>query len=326
MRGSSRASGCRICGNTEGNQRHTAREMMHGRREAFDYIECVTCGCLQIAEVPGNLADYYDDNYYSLTPRLDAEFADPHLRAERGRSVRRLLTLPGLLASRVSHKDMRRPLWSLRRLGLSHDSRVLDVGCGVARLLYLLHLAGWRESLGIDPFLQNDIHYKSGPTVRRTILEEVEGRWDAIMFHHSFEHIPDPLATLKAVAARLTPQGTCLLRIPVADSRAWRIYGTDWVQLDAPRHLFLFTRASLDILARQAGLKVTAVDCDSYDFQFWGSEQYRQGIPLFSEGSYRWGSGAPIFPAEQIARWQQESERLNRTGEGDQAAFYLKLA
>lgn len=315
---------CGICRNRSGNRTHTAREMMYGRQDPFNYIECAVCGCLQISKIPRNLFDYYGETYYSLNSQLDAEFSDAALRQQRGMSAHRLLTLPRLLAARVQHADMRRPLWALRRLKLSTRSRVLDVGCGGGRLLYLLQMAGWRNLLGIDPFLESDILYNSDLTIRRATLDEVDGQWDSIMFHHSFEHVPDPLATLKSVAARLAPNGTGLLRIPVADSDAWRTYGTDWVQLDAPRHLFLFTRRSMDILAAQAGLKVVAVDYDSYDFQFWGSEQYRRGIPLFSEKSYCWGAGAPIFSAEQISVWQKKSKKLNDEGKGDQAAFYLK--
>jgi hypothetical protein len=96
------------------------------------------------------------------------------------------------------------------------------------------------------------------------------------------------------------------------------------VQLDAPRHLFLHTRRSLEIVAEQAGLYVDAVVHDSYELQFWGSEQYRRDIPLNSEGSYRWGAGAPIFSPEQIAAWREEAEMLNRQGRGDQAAVYLR--
>jgi len=86
------------------------------------------------------------------------------------------------------------------------------------------------------------------------------------------------------------------------------------------------SRPSLALLAADAGLQIEAVEHDSYAFQFWGSEQYRRDIPLTSEQSYRWGAGAPLFTAEQIAGWAAESERLNNEGRGDQAAVYLKRA
>lgn len=313
-----------MCGHRDGNHRHTAREMMFGRRDRFDYVECAGCGCLQIETIPHNLGDYYGPDYYSISGDLDQEFASKEKKRRHGLRARLLLSLPDLLAKRVRFADMRRPLWSLRRALPSRRGRILDVGCGAGRLLYLLSLAGWRRGYGVDPFLPEDLCYANGLKVQRGSLDEVEGGWDLIMFHHSFEHVPDPLASLRAAAQRLTRTGTCVLRIPVADCEAWRRYGADWVQLDAPRHLHLFTRKSIEILAAQAGLRVVGVAHDSYEIQFWGSEQYRRDIPLFAEGSFRWGNGAPIFSPAQIKQWQQESERLNRAGAGDQAVFYLK--
>ena len=59
---------CAICGNAEGNRSHAVREMMLGTGEQFEYLECGRCGCLQIADPPGDLARYYPQGYYSLQP------------------------------------------------------------------------------------------------------------------------------------------------------------------------------------------------------------------------------------------------------------------
>jgi hypothetical protein len=56
---------CRICGNFDDNKIYTAREMMFGFRDEFDYIECSKCGCVQIVEIPKNINKYYPPNYYS---------------------------------------------------------------------------------------------------------------------------------------------------------------------------------------------------------------------------------------------------------------------
>jgi hypothetical protein len=62
---------CRICGNSEGNTTIVVREMMFGSRDPFDYLVCAVCGCIQIAEVPKNLSDYYpsDARSYKIDPR-----------------------------------------------------------------------------------------------------------------------------------------------------------------------------------------------------------------------------------------------------------------
>jgi len=44
---------CRICGNSVGNKTHAAREMMFGMRDVFHYLECASCGCVQLVDTPG---------------------------------------------------------------------------------------------------------------------------------------------------------------------------------------------------------------------------------------------------------------------------------
>ena len=320
------AGRCRVCDATGMHRHHLAKEMMFGRLDAFDYFQCRACGCLQITSTPPNLANYYGPAYYSFDADLDGEFSDPTHRAARARRVRALLTWPRVVARRLSHTDMRRPLWSLRKLRLRRGDRILDVGCGSGRLLYQLREAGWQNVLGVDAFIPRERYYANGLVVRRRQLDEVEGTWDVIMFHHVFEHLLDPVATLAQVAAKLSPAGTCLIRLPLADSEAFERYGTDWVQLDAPRHICLHTRKSLTEAAERSGLRIVDVRCDSYELQFWGSEQYRRGIPLLSDGSYRWGQGARIFSPEEMDAWRREADLLNRRGRGDQACFYLRHA
>lgn len=317
------ATACGVCSGPV-RRRWAAREMMLGLRHPFTYGACDRCGAVQLLDPPADMSPYYGEGYYSFGGDLDAEFADPDVRGARGAAVRALLELPAAEAEAAPMPDTRRPLLSLRGLGLTPQSRILDVGCGSGRLLYLLALAGFERLLGADAFLPADRTYAGGLTVRRAELDALEGGWDLIMLHHAFEHLAAPQAVLRAAAARLAPGGRVLLRLPVADSFAWRRYRADWVQLDAPRHLYLHTRRSLARLARAAGLEVEAVACDSYELQFWGSEQYRRGIPLNDPAGWRFGAGAPIFTPRQIARWKRASAWLNRIGQGDQAVVRLR--
>jgi 2-polyprenyl-3-methyl-5-hydroxy-6-metoxy-1,4-benzoquinol methylase len=58
--------------------------------------------------------------------------------------------------------------------------------------------------LGIDPFLEQSIEYENGLRILKKTIREVEGEWDVIMFHHSVEHLPDPLETLQSVTELLS--------------------------------------------------------------------------------------------------------------------------
>jgi hypothetical protein len=136
------------------------------------------------------------------------------------------------------------------------------------------------------------------------------------MFHHSFEHVPDPINTLISVSRRLSKIGLCLIRIPTISSYAWRKYGTYWVQLDAPRHFYLHS-------INKTNLKIDDIIWDSTSFQFWGSEQYLKNIPLRSGLSYADNQNKSIFSPNQIQEFEVKAKELNRNKCGDQAAFFI---
>jgi hypothetical protein len=136
--------------------------------------------------------------------------------------------------------------------------------------------------------------------------------------------MPDPAAALGEVRRLLRPGAFALIRIPLAGSFAWREYGPDWVQLDAPRHLHLHTLASMRLLAERASFEVDRVEFDSTGFQFWGSEQYRRGIALFDARSYAVAPRRAVFSPAEIGAFEVRAEELNRSGEADSACFYLR--
>jgi len=317
---------CKICGNDSANQRYTAREMMLGLRHTFSYLECSRCGCLQIITIPADMGPYYPSGYYSFERRsegLRRPSARNHLKTLRDRYAISRCGLAGRFLFKLFPRTDLLPFLAPLRLPLT--SRILDVGSGSGVDLLQLRAAGFKKVLGVDPFIGSDIHYDSGVTVVKSTIFEMKGEWDVIMFNHSYEHIGEPVETLQRCAGLLAPQGCCVLRIPTVSSYAWQHYRTNWVQLDAPRHFFLYSVRALEIVASRAGLRIADIVYDSTAFQFWGSEQYVRDIPLFSERSYVKQPGA-IFSESDILKFQERAARLNASKQGDQAAFYLRKA
>ncbi len=143
------------------------------------------------------------------------------------------------------------------------------------------------------------------------------------MLHHVLEHVPDPVETLDALRGCLSGTGAILVRVPVADSAAARQYGSNWVQLDAPRHIMIPTTEGMSRLAARCDLRVESVFYDSRGFQFWGSEQYSRGIPLRSPRSYAEKPSESVFSPDDIKRFERDAQTLNRRRDGDSAGFIL---
>jgi SAM-dependent methyltransferase len=189
--------------------------------------------------------------------------------------------------------------------------------------------AGFKNLLGVDPFNAKELNYDNGlnikpKSIHDLIAKEDGADWDLIMFNHSFEHVFDQHDVLEKVMELLKPGGVCMIRVPTVTSWAWRSYGVDWVQLDAPRHLFLHSLQSMNTLAEQKGFKLENVVYDSFAFQQWGSEQYKKDIALHDENSYAVNPDKSPFSSADIQEFETHSKELNESKSGDQAAFYLR--
>ena len=315
---------CRVCANSHGNKAYQFREMMFGFRDNFIYFECFKCGCLQIKDFPKDMLKYYPSNYYSFTLLPPEVFNNPVKNVMKRVRDLAIIHNKGIINKFLLRKFSDPQIRSLSVLNITRNSRILDVGCGSGGLLYRLKNANFQNLLGIDPYIKSDIKYPIGLTILKKSIHELSGEWDLIMLHHSFEHAPDPLETLKSCTKLLANEGTIMIRIPTVSSFAWRYYKNNWVQLDAPRHLFLHSVDSIKILSSRAKLKLVDLIYDSTEFQFWGSEQYAKDIPLESEKSYSKNSSKSIFSKERIDMFKQLAEFLNFQSQGDQASVYFK--
>jgi 2-polyprenyl-3-methyl-5-hydroxy-6-metoxy-1,4-benzoquinol methylase len=134
---------------------------------------------------------------------------------------------------------------------------LLDVGCGSGAFLARMRALGWQVA-GVEPdpaaaAVARDVH---GLDVEVDITPSGTRPFDAITMHHVIEHLPDPFATVAALARRLSEGGRLVVVTPNIESVGRRRFGARWVHWDPPRHLWLFSLTALQEVATAAGLKV----------------------------------------------------------------------
>lgn len=319
---------CRVCGYTAEQSVYVVHEMMFGTRQPFDYFQCGQCGCLQIRKPPANIGDFYLSNYYSLKQDHAVFYRNKAKNFLNRLRDCAMLFIPGgeRLPFIVKVPHIAASYLALRRVpGLSFDMRILDVGCGSGQLLYRMRNAGFKSLTGIDPFLPEDNNVYPGLSIMKRSLSEIDGKYDLILFNHSFEHVENPLQIAHEIADRLSDGGTAVLRIPVADSVAWEEYGVNWFQLDAPRHLYLHTKASMKVIAERAGLRLADLFYDSGPEQFILSERYWRGLSMTPNATQN-DVKTEIFEVspEEQRHYERRAQELNARQRGDQASFYFQ--
>lgn len=137
-------------------------------------------------------------------------------------------------------------------IGNATPGRLLDIGCQKGEFLYWMKKLGW-EVQGVEfsqtppNVFQLPIHY--GRLESANFLPQ---SFDVITMWAVLEHVHDPVHTLTRLALLLRPGGRAFVLVTNFRSLPARIMRHD----DVPRHLLMFTPATLSRAAAAAGLQM----------------------------------------------------------------------
>ena len=139
------------------------------------------------------------------------------------------------------------------------NKRLLDFGCGAGGFLRLArNLAA--DVTGVELETRVGDHW-AGKIKIVPSVDAAGGGYDLITAFHVIEHLQDPRAMLVSLAGLMKPNGRMIVEVPSANDVLLTLYDCDAFQRFTywSQHLFLFNTSTLEMLARQSGLRVVAV-------------------------------------------------------------------
>lgn len=168
----------------------------------------------------------------------------------------------------------------------SEKGTLLDIGAGTGDFLLEAQNQGWK-SIGTEPSDKAKNSAIGKGIQFAATLEQLENQsFDVITMWHVLEHVPDlenQIATLKRL---LKPTGTIIIAVPNYKSYDANYYGEFWAAYDVPRHLWHFSKTSIEKLFGHQNIQLVKIKPMLFDSFYVSllSEKYKNGKMNFLKG------------------------------------------
>ena len=265
------AYACLLCG---GRLRHWMTYPCDCERpqdpRPYELYWCDACNFGQLQPRPSQSeVDSFYQNYYTHAP-AEAQTPEARRRARAQRSFsERVRERLAWWSDRGSDMDAD----FIHQLVRGRPSSICDLGCGEGKLLAELRDCGHRV-VGLEPdpvtlelAVARGLSAYAGHAERPP--EPIRSdTFDVIVLCHVLHLCLDPLRVVQIARKLLRPGGLIVCETTNNEALGLRQQGPCWWWLDMPRHVDLFTAASLERLVASAGFEVKRIDFTGYTRQF----------------------------------------------------------
>ncbi len=265
---------CIVCRGSFWTYLFPARDRMFGIPGAFKEYCCKQCGLVRLYPYPSSreLTKYYPSaRYYSYSSSAKPTFF-------------------GRLRAFFIAREFFWLVPAMPQRGVR--GKILDIGCGSGETLSQLTSIGW-DAYGMDVDNQaiKIAHTRGLKNVSLGSYIDMrkypDNFFDAIRLYHVIEHLDNPQYCIRLAYKKLKKGGELIMGTPNAKSLLAKIAGRYWMNLDAPRHLYLFTPETISVLLKRSGFgKIRAsfysVAGWAGSLQYWMAEALGRNVDLIN--------------------------------------------
>ena len=230
---------------------------------------------------------YHKDlDLLETTPRPKADQLDRYYESEdyisHTQTTRNIIELGYRLIRKITLRTKLKLINSFTLDG----KRLLDVGCGTGDFISKAQRNNW-DAIGIEPnFKARQI--ANAKTNNKVLapdkLKDLQDQsFDVITLWHVLEHLPDTDREIQILSEKLKPNGILVLALPNFKSFDASHYKQFWAAYDVPRHLWHFSRSSINKIAIRHHLKIIKTAPLLFDAFYVSllSEKYKRGSNNF---------------------------------------------
>ena len=236
---------CTLCGNNQGNK------FLKWEEVGYTLFRCCSCDAVS-PNIDVNIDDY-TSSIYDIDEYVDKFIRETHNQYEY----------------RKNKFGKERYGYTVDRLNIGVDSRVLDIGCGAGYYLDVLK-DNLIECKGLEVSNHLVEYCKSyhNLNVENTSLEgEPDGHYDLITMFDVLEHLSDPVSVFNMINKKLKPGGYCVAYTPNIFSVGYELMGVKQNTLLPFEHLCFFNNRSLEFLVKKTGFKIEVLE--TYGLDIW---------------------------------------------------------
>jgi 2-polyprenyl-3-methyl-5-hydroxy-6-metoxy-1,4-benzoquinol methylase len=164
----------------------------------------------------------------------------------------------------------------------SESKNLLDIGCGTGDFLEIALKSNWNIT-GIEPNEQarQIANSKTNNSIFETehLAHLKPNSFDVITLWHVLEHLPNLEMHTAVFKSLLKANGTLVIAVPNFKSYDATHYKSFWAAYDVPRHLWHFSRTSIEALFKTKDLNLAKTLPMLFDAYYVSllSEKYKSG-------------------------------------------------
>ena len=237
-------------------------------QEEFELLYNEELDMLVTYPEPENIEKYYESDTYISHTDSKKTVVDKIYQSVKSYSLKKKLSL-------INSFDTK-------------EKTLLDIGAGTGDFLCTAKNKNWNVA-GVEPnALARSKAVKKGIKLYDNLNKVLDKKYEVITLWHVLEHLPNLENKIDRIVSLLKDKGTLVIAVPNFKSYDAKHYGKYWAAYDVPRHLWHFSKNTIEKLFKKHNIEIVKTKPMLFDSFYVAllSEKYKTQKQNFLKAFY----------------------------------------